>query len=689
MVRFRFTPAFLLMGVAVIALTACSAEERSSTWKKAEGAVMQDKELGYNRDDFRRAMAPRPMGADANKTNVPDLVPVVSDDKKNILPQPLVSISVNQDVPLRDIFFELAKQAEVDLELDPTITGSIIFTAKDRPFDQAVDRICELAGLRYTFKNNVLRVERDTPYLKTYRIDYLGIQRDYTSTINSNTSAATSGSSGGGTNGSSSKISVANKTDFWADLEKNISQIIDNSNKQVSLTNQSGPVATATAVPAMPVGQLAAVNQPPGGAAPIPSPTPAPAPGQAENTGTTMIGPNSASTPAVTGTPNNTTTNPNAAAAAQNAAAMQLAAAALAASAASGNTGPVTPGLLNPTGTQTSVATGNGVTGTNGPGGATSQSSYYSFNRQAGLINVFATQKQHKQINDYLIEMRQAINTQVLIEAKVLEVELNDENSLGIEWSVIGNHVTGGLFFPQENFTSENFDSSLTNGILSISSGDFNAVINAISRFGTVHSLSSPRLTVMNNQTAVLNVSESRVFFQLEINRTEGTANTNPRTDITSTVNNVPEGLILTVLPSIDPDTHEIMMNLRPSITRVVRSVSDPATRIAAQAAGLNLESFVPELSIREMDSMVKMQSGSVIVMGGLMQDRTDNRQVGVPVLSEIPVIGAAFRSQRDTVRKTELVVMLRAQVLDNATPDATDKDLYKTMGQDRHPFNP
>lgn len=469
------------------------------------------------------------------------------------------------------------------------------------------------------------------------------------------------GGGGGGQNGSSSTITSTSTSNFWPELERNIAQIIDTTNRQVALTDQSSaPVSTPTAVPVIPASQLAAVGTPAGGAAPMPTP--------AMGTGTT-----------------DGTTQPNAPAqdpaAQQQAAAAQMAAAAasMVASANAGGGNMPTAGLLNPTGSQNAVAT-------EGDAGSV-QTAFFSVNRQAGMVNVFATEKQHELIGKYIREMLRALNTQILIEAKVLEIELRDENSLGIDWAVVGRRVSGGLSLPQENFAFEPFAAN-SGGILNITTGDFSAVINAISRFGNVRSLASPRLTVMNNQTAVLNVSESRVFFEIEINRTDGTANNPPRVDITSTVNNVPEGVIITVHPSVDPDTHEITMNLRPSITRVVRTVSDPGVRIAAQNANINVESFVPELSIREIDSIVKMNSGGTVVMGGLMQDRVDNRQVGIPVLSEIPVLGAAFRSQRDTLRKTEMVIMLRARVVDQAAPDDTDRELYETMARDRRPLD-
>ncbi|MDB5478019.1 MAG: bacterial type and secretion system family protein, partial [Alphaproteobacteria bacterium] len=346
---FRYRPAYAALLLTTMLVVGCTSKDVEDARKRAEQYQIQDRELGYTRDDFRKAMAPRPVAAGTDKTtDIPDLAPVIADDKKNILPQPLVSITVNQDVPIRDIFYELAKQAEVDLELDPIITGSIIFTAYNRPFDQVVDRICEMSGLRYTFKNNVLRIERDTPYMKTYNVGYLSVQRDYTSTISSNTSAASSGG-GGGSNGSSSTITSKSGSDFWAELQTNINQIIVNTNSQVALTDQSSPITTPQAIPAVSTAQLTSMgtdpNAAPGTAAPAAAA--APAPSITINTGT----------PPVAGLANPTAT--------QNAAGGGTAAGAAPAAAAGGGAG----GSISP---------------------------YFSVNRQAGLINVFATEKQQR-----------------------------------------------------------------------------------------------------------------------------------------------------------------------------------------------------------------------------------------------------------------------------------------------------
>ncbi len=627
MSRSRLLPVVALFMCAT-ALVSCTGKDWDDFSYKAKNVVTQDREMDYNRDDYRNAMAPRPVKESDDSSNadqVPDLAPIMAEQKKNILPQPLVSITVNQDVPIRDIFFELAKQAEVDLELDPTITGSIIFTAYNRPFDQVVERISEMSGLRYTFKNNILRVERDTPYVKTYRVDYLSMTRDYTSTISSNTSAASAagggGSSGGGQNGSSSSINTRSSSDFWADLERNITQIIGNTNLQTSLTDQSAPIATPNAIPAVSTADLTSVGGAPSATPPVP---------------------------------------------------------------AAGSSAAPVAGLANPTGTQNTANNAAAGTAIGGSMAATLTNPYYSVNKAAGLVNIFGTEKQHQKVSHYLAELRRSTNSQVLIEAKVFEVELNDESTTGINWQAVLGNVSLGTNFPRANFPLDPTIST-TGGLVTFdTSENFTFFVDALQRFGTVRTLSSPRITVMNNQTAVLNVSESRVFFEFQIQRTDGTITTPSRVDITTQIKNVPEGIIITVQPSVDPDTKEITMNLRPSITRVVRSVTDPG---AALASGGLVDNLIPELSIREIDSVVKMRSGSTIIMGGLMQDRTDARQTGVPVLSETPFLGPLFRGQRDGIKKTEMVIMLRAVTNDQPSLDEVDKELYKKMANDRRPF--
>lgn len=613
---------FLVLGLSLgtIGLSGCDLTRNHLKMDRSGHMEMQD---------YRDAMAPRVAEEDAladaaaHDDSIPALEPYVAMPSEKLQAMPLVSISINQTVPLRDALFELASQANYDIELDPRIKGSIIFTARDKPFDLVIRRISEIAGLRYKFEDGIVRVEVDTPYHKTYKIDYLSYVRSNTSSIKNDVSVV----SGGGAN-TGSKFEAASKSeaDFWGELNTNITQILGVPMAASSLRTPNDP--SITAAPANP--------------APV-EPVVAPTTG-ADGQPVVQVTP-PAATLQVQSLP---TDQPQ-----QQAAPVATAA------------------------------------------GASPDGSSFSINKQAGIISINATERQHNQIAAYLDELRRSVTAQVLIEAKILEVSLNDEFAAGINWAMLENMIgefslgfdagvgAGAPVRPSFTIPSDP-DSNFTIGY---AGNDVTAVVDAISRFGTVKALASPRLTVLNNQSAVLNVANNSVYFEIDIDIT--TADNTTQTNVDSEIKNVPEGVLINVQPSINLDDRSVSMAVRPTVTRIVDTVPDPA--IAFVAAGLAdpISSQIPIVNIQEMDSVVKMNSGQALLMGGLMQDRTNSAQQGVPVLSEIPLIGSAFRNQVDKVSKTELIVFLKATIVDadNHVIDKADKDLYKRFSGDRRPL--
>jgi MSHA biogenesis protein MshL len=303
----------------------------------------------------------------------------------------------------------------------------------------------------------------------------------------------------------------------------------------------------------------------------------------------------------------------------------------------------------------------------------------FSINKQAGVVSVFANERLHKKVQDYLDTLRRATTSQVLIEAKVLEVDLSDQFAAGINWEMLDNF---GDFSTLE--FGAGMPGTATPGVsLGVVGNDLSSLVEALSTFGTVHALSSPRITVLNNQAAVLNVAENTVYFELDITTTPSTAvGVPPTISVESTIKTVPEGILINVLPSINLDDDVISMQVRPTVSRITDTVADPG------AAYLGVDSNIPIVSVKEMDSVLRMKSGQMIVMGGLLEDRSDSTQNGVPVLSEVPLLGAAFRSQTDAVNKSELVVFLKATILDDPQESIhqTDRELYRIFSQDRRP---
>jgi hypothetical protein len=203
--------------------------------------------------------------------------------------------------------------------------------------------------------------------------------------------------------------------------------------------------------------------------------------------------------------------------------------------------------------------------------------------------------------------------------------------------------------------------------------------------------LSSPKISVLNNQTALLKVVDNNVFFSIKVTPAILNANGVPTTPATyeSHLETVPVGFVMSVTPQIS-DTDEVTLNVRPTITRVVGKVKDPNPALATA----NVTSEVPVIQARELESIMKVNSGQIAVMGGLMQDSVDNAKDSVPVLGRIPVLGDLFSYRNENTTKTELVIFMRPVVVKDASINGDYKDYrYILPGQtpdtEPYPFLP
>jgi MSHA biogenesis protein MshL len=311
----------------------------------------------------------------------------------------------------------------------------------------------------------------------------------------------------------------------------------------------------------------------------------------------------------------------------------------------------------------------------------------FTINRQAGIVSVFGNQRQHRLIGDYLSALRGSVTRQVLIEAKIMDVVLSDAFDSGINWRALFDNMYSigaplGAMVAPGPFTGP-LDATPGVVTLAVDNSDLDVIFNFVQRFGTVRTLSSPRVAVLQNQTAILKVAENQVFFQLffeRIERDDGDDVIN----ISSEIRTVPVGVVITVQPSINETNRAISLALRPSVTRVTEVVNDPAVAIASNNT---VESQVPVIGVQEIDSVVTMRSGQVVVMGGLMRDVADSADEGVPVLGQLPWLGYLFKGHRDQYRKSELVIFLRATILEDGGIDPVDAELYRRLSGDRRPF--
>jgi general secretion pathway protein D len=311
-----------------------------------------------------------------------------------------------------------------------------------------------------------------------------------------------------------------------------------------------------------------------------------------------------------------------------------------------------------------------------------------TIHKHAGIISVQATYKQQKCVQTYLQEVMENVGQQVLIEAKIVEVNLDEEFKSGINWhriqsdfkidAPLGSIATLGAFnpslTPERNvFTIGSSGKTLT------------ALASVLNKFGTVRTLSSPRLTVMNNQAAVMKVATNFVFFKINYSREIREDDKNDVERASSQIQTVPIGLVMTVQPNINARTGRITLSLRPTISRVVTQKEDPAVGILSSHT---TTSYIPEVQVREMDSILHVNSGDVTIMGGLMQERSDNEQNGVPGVEDISLIGNLFKAKENKHSISELVIFLRATIANTPKIAIADKQIYNTFTHDPRPLS-
>jgi general secretion pathway protein D len=292
-------------------------------------------------------------------------------------------------------------------------------------------------------------------------------------------------------------------------------------------------------------------------------------------------------------------------------------------------------------------------------------------NSESGIMTVRATHKQHKEIQRLLDQVLISAQRQVLIEVTIAEVQLGDKYQAGIDWQRIDGDFTYAQSMMGVNLESTPFYSfSYTNPDSKF--GNIFAKMRLLEQFGTVKVLSSPKIMALNNQTAILKVVDNIVYFTTEVNIT---SNENLSREIfTTEINTVPVGFVMSVTPQIS-ENDVVILNIRPTISRIIGFKDDP-NPVLAQAG---TTSKIPEIQVREIESIMKINNGDIAVIGGLMQDVTDQNTRSIPVLSQIPLIGDLFTYREDKYTKTELVIFLRPVVVKEASlsGDLRDYQVY------------
>ena len=310
-------------------------------------------------------------------------------------------------------------------------------------------------------------------------------------------------------------------------------------------------------------------------------------------------------------------------------------------------------------------------------------------NRETGLISIRATSRQHEKIQEFLDRVLANAKRQVLIEATIVEVRLNNQYQQGIDWSIL-RRGPAGLNLSQSasgTGTQASVNSqSLTIGIADPSNrlGNVTATIKLLDSFGDVKVLSSPKMSVLNNQTALLKVVDNLVYFTISANTTQGSTGV-AVTTFTTTPQVVPVGFVMNVTPQIsDDDT--VLLNVKPSVTRVISTVDDPNPALSLLSVCGNpppagcaaVKSSIPVVQTREMESILKINSGQIAVLGGLIQDSMSDLEDSTPGVNRVPGVRNLFLNSTRQSQKTELVVFMRPIVVKDPSIDG-DYRSYRT----------
>lgn len=305
-----------------------------------------------------------------------------------------------------------------------------------------------------------------------------------------------------------------------------------------------------------------------------------------------------------------------------------------------------------------------------------SEDETFVLHKATGVISVSATKRQHKQIQEFLDRIIASANLQVLIEATVVEVALTDDFAQGVDWSrVVGggsgtNIGIGNLpVFAVSGNNSLELNHVLKTGENAIN--EIAASVKLLSQFGNVSVLSSPKVVAMNNQTAVMKVANEIIYFAIE--RTSKSNKDTVATDSTlstavlitqskATVKKVMDGLLLAVTPNIS-DSGVVSLHVRPTLSQLIGYVKDPST----DDTGRQVNNLVPQMQVREFDSILRIPSGQVVILGGLMKDSSASEKNNVPGMGDIPFVRSLFGHETQTLKKTEMAIFIRPTIM---TPD-------------------
>lgn len=511
-----------------------------------------------------------------------------------VVPQETYSVVVS-NVSAQTLLFALARDAKLNLDIHPSITGNVTLNALDQTIHELLDRVARQIDMRYELEGKNLFVLPDSPFLRLYKVDYPNITRESLSSTGSESQVATTGQGAVTGTGNSSSTSIRNTSNnrFWTTLTENVRDLLRETDKVIETTAGAAPAAAPAPVAATPATAISSA-----------------------------LGAAGAAARSLTGVG-------------------------------------ATPAAVVP------------------PQPLYREAASVIANPETGVISVRATGKQHARVREFLDQVVGSARRQVLIEATIVEVALANDYQQGVNWQVIRNAVaTGGTQLGLSLLPGGG--TALATGVnppflgtfsafRTGSKTDIGAAVRLLESFGKTRVLSSPKVSVMNNQAALLKVVDNKIYFTISVTPatfSETGRQTSPAV-YTTTINTVPVGFLMNVTAQIGDD-EEITLNLRPSVSRITSYANDPSPALAL--AGIT--NRIPEIQTREFESIMKVRDGETAVLGGLMQDDQSNVTDQIPGVGNVPVVGELFKLRSNQANKSELVIFLRPTILRDSSID-------------------
>lgn len=436
-----------------------------------------------------------------NEPAIPEMIPLPVEFPDLTTSNHFLSINVDEKVPVKDLLIEIGKLSDINLDIDPKISGNITLKLKDKNINEVIQNIANSAKLRYSMNNGVIRIEQDLPYAQNYYVDFINIQHSAQSNfvVSGNVTSSDADS-----NVRKSQYS----SDLWSSLEKGLNAIMDV----------------------------------------------------------------------------------------------------------------------------------NGV----------DDGEFLSSNREAGVIILNARKDIHKAVEEYIYKVKKLASSQVMIEAKIVEVVLDDKYLSGINLNDLHN----------ETKSITNQDSSITSLVMN---SDLENLVTTLDKFGTSTVISSPRVHAINNQQAMISFTKNHIYFTSDVQKDNGNSNH----ALITKMNSTPIGVMLIIHPSINIDTNEIFMDIHPTLSRINNYTKDLNIEYVAQQNKMKLNSDIPIIETREMHSTLKIKSGKVMVIGGLIEHRKDNQNL-------------LHQKSKKLAKTVETVIFLKATIVPTlGLLDIKDRNLY------------